>query len=976
MMLGPREQPWQLALDHAPVCLAWCGADRRFRFVNRGYAARFGLRPEDLVGKSVPEVLGQAAYEAIGTYIDLVLSGQGVQFEIEVPYERLGRRFMHCVYEPERDGSGLVVGWFAFILDITGGKKTELRLRVKDGVTHALAESATVRDAAPKILQAIGERLGWDAGTFWYIDEREPVARCLETWHLRPTSAPEFDASARRRRCEPGVGLPGRVWAGGKAIWIPDLIEDADFDLRALAGSDELHGAFGFPIVLNDEVLGVLEFFSRDIRQPDEDLLRMMTAIGSQIGQFIERKQAEEALRDSEKRLRLLAEMVPSIIWIAAPDGTITYANRRWYDYSGLTPAPDTRHRHEEVIHPDDYERCMAAWMTALDDATEYEVEARHRRHDGAYRWFVTRAVPLHDAAGAVIQWFGAATDIDDRKRAEEFSRFLADAGTALAELTDHEGILQRVAALAVPAFADWCLVDMREPDGSIRRVAMASGDPGKTELLRDLLRRYPPRASDPRGSMKVLRTGEPDWMPQIDDRLLVETAQDREHLRLIRQLGLTSFISVPLRSHRKTLGVLSFATAESGRVYTIADLAAAEDLARRIAVALENAGFLATLKDADRRKDEFMATLAHELRNPLAPILNAAEILRRKRPPDPELEWAAEVVYRQVHQMTRLVDDLLDVSRIAQDKIELRKERVELSTVVMGAIEASLPLIEQSGRELTVKVPPEPIILDADPGRLMQVLLNLVNNAAKYTDCGGHIAVTAERRGDRALISVADDGIGIPATMLPRIFEIFMQADHSIERSAGGLGIGLTLVQRLVEMHGGQVEAHSDGPGKGSRFDVLLPVAADVKRDDEPARTGSAQPGAAAARRILIVDDNQDAAESLRLLLSMLGHEVRVAHDGLEAVRAAAAHEPEVVLLDLGLPTLSGYEVARRIRGQAGGADVLLIALTGWGKEEDRRRSREAGFDHHLTKPVEFEALQRLLAATDRRPRRHASRS
>jgi PAS domain S-box-containing protein len=377
-----------------------------------------------------------------------------------------------------------------------------------------------------------------------------------------------------------------------------------------------------------------------------------------------------------------------------------------------------------------------------------------------------------------------------------------------------------------------------------------------------------------------------------------------------------------------------------------------------------ENARLVATLKESDRRKDEFLAMLAHELRNPLAPIRNGVQIFRAKAPPVKELQWATEVIDRQVNQMTRLVDDLLDLSRITLGKIELRKERVDLAAIVNSAVEASRSLIEKSGHELTVTISPQPIQLEADFTRLSQVLMNLLNNAAKYMDQAGHVWVTAEREDDGVLIRVKDTGIGIPTEMLPCIFDMFTQVDRSLERSKGGLGLGLTLVQRLVEMHGGTVEAHSEGAGLGSEFVVRLP-ATGADEDQGPAAGAAAEVAAPAALRILVVDDNQDAAESLGMLLGLKGNEVRTAHDGLEAVEAAAAFQPDVVLLDIGLPKLNGYEAARQIREQPGCTGVVLIALTGWGQDEDRRRSREAGFDHHMTKPVELADLQKLLADT-----------
>jgi signal transduction histidine kinase/CheY-like chemotaxis protein len=428
-----------------------------------------------------------------------------------------------------------------------------------------------------------------------------------------------------------------------------------------------------------------------------------------------------------------------------------------------------------------------------------------------------------------------------------------------------------------------------------------------------------------------------------------------------MRHLGLQSFLCVPMRSRGQILGTLTFATAESKRRYSEIHFRAAEDLASRAAIAIENAQLLEALKGADKRKDEFLAMLAHELRNPLAPVRNAAHILRAKIAPSNETQWAMDVIERQVQQMSRLVDDLLDVSRIASGKIELRLERMAIASAVANAVEITRPLIERGRHEFSMTTPPEPLYVQADGTRLAQIFSNLITNAAKYTDPGGRIAIAIEREGDHALVRVTDTGIGIPADMLGGIFDMFVQVARAGDHSQGGLGIGLTLVKRLAEMHGGTVEAHSGGPGKGSEFRVRLPLAPE-RVEAVGAATGAYPVMSLEGKRILVVDDNKDAADSLAFLLRAYGTEVNVAYDGLEAVGNAVAFKPDVVLLDIGLPKLYGYDVAKRIR-ESRGKDVLLIAITGWGQEEDRRRAFDAGFDHHLTKPVQFEPLLRLIA-------------
>ena len=367
-------------------------------------------------------------------------------------------------------------------------------------------------------------------------------------------------------------------------------------------------------------------------------------------------------------------------------------------------------------------------------------------------------------------------------------------------------------------------------------------------------------------------------------------------------------------------------------------------------------------LAEASRHKDEFLATLAHELRNPLAPIRNAVQYLGMEGLTERDVKTARDVIARQVTVMVRLIDDLLDVSRISRNKLDIRKQRVELAAVVESAVESSRPLIQQCGHELTVSLPPQPLHLDADPVRLAQVFLNLLNNAAKYTKRGGHIWLTAEREGSDAVVSVRDNGIGIPGDMLSRIFDMFTQVDRSLERSQGGLGIGLTLVRRLVEMHDGSIEARSNGPDQGQR--VCRPSAAvSSRRMNRRRRVTDQQRNALSGCRILVVDDNKDSADSLGMLLRLKGNDIRTAHDGLEAVEVAETFRPELVLLDIGLPKLNGYDVARRIRQQPWGRDVILVALTGWGQDEDRRRSQEAGFNFHIVKPVELAALEELLA-------------
>jgi signal transduction histidine kinase len=383
-------------------------------------------------------------------------------------------------------------------------------------------------------------------------------------------------------------------------------------------------------------------------------------------------------------------------------------------------------------------------------------------------------------------------------------------------------------------------------------------------------------------------------------------------------------------------------------------------------------------LKEADRHKDEFLAMLAHELRNPLAPIRNAVHLMNMKELSDPQLKLSRDIIGRQLIQLSRLVDDLLDVSRITRGKINLARKRVELSELVARAVETETPTIEARNHDLEVQIPKRSLVIYGDPMRLTQALGNILGNAAKYTDTGGRITLTARRRRRDVEIAVRDTGVGIPPDVLPCIFNLFTQLDRQTGRHQGGLGIGLALVRQLVEMHGGTVTAASDGPGKGSEFVIRLPLSIERAGASEVAGDPNLPPVAVdkpaqkpkpVQRRILVADDNSDARESLATLLSLSGHEVYRAEDGSDALRAAERCRPDVALLDIGMPFANGYEVARHIRGQPWGRHMVLVALTGWGQESDRRRSREAGFDSHLTKPVDPHVLDELLARVEPTP-------
>jgi PAS domain S-box-containing protein len=706
--------------------------------------------------------------------------------------------------------TGLVLG-----AAVAERDRAERHRTAEYAVTRALAESGDLRDAASRIVEAICDCLDFDVGGLWTVDREAGVLRCVDLWHEPRMAFPEFITLSRSRTFSPGVGLPGRVWTTARPAWIEDVVRDANFPRAAVAAREGLHAAFGFPIVLEGEVLGVIEFFSHDIRAPDVELLQLLTSIGSQIGQYIERKSAEEAVRTSEARKAGVLASVPDAIVTIDQKGQLREFNHgaeRMFGYSAA-----------EVLGKE-----MASLIVPE------RLRAQHR--------------------------FGIA-------------RYLE---TGVSSLLD-----RRVEMPALRADGSEFPVEL-----SIRRVQGAE-PPLITGCLRDITERR-------------------------------QAEEDRARLLAREQAA---------RSRAEAL---------------------AEDL-----------------RAQQKAKDRFLAMLGHELRNPLAPVTNALEVLRLRGGTDPETRRLHDMMGRQIRHMTRLVDDLLDVSRIGRGTIAMRRETVDLTDVVGRVLEANRALFDERRHRVAVELPAEALAMEGDPTRLEQVAANLLNNAARYTKPGGEVAVSLASEGGTAVLRVRDNGIGIRPELLQRVFDPFLQADRVPGSVQEGLGLGLTLVKELVEMHGGTVEARSAGPGRGSEFVVRLPLGARA----QPASTPSAAPAAvrAARKRILVVDDNRDSAETLALLMRLAGHDTAVAFDGRQALAEFRARRPDVVLLDIELPDgVNGYEVALRLAQEPGADGVVWVAVTGYGQPEDQQRSRAAGFRYHLVKPVDPKELARVLASLE----------
>ncbi len=629
------------------------------------------------------------------------------------------------------------------------------------------------------------------------------------------------------------------------------------------------------------------------------------------------RKRAEDALRESEQRFRFMADAAPVLIWMSGPDRKRTWCNRTWLDFFGRTLEQERGEGWTENVHPDDRAGCLRAYAEAFEARRPFSAEYRVRHTSGEYRWLLDNGVPRYESTDEFAGYIGSCTDITDRKQME----------TALRR---SESRFRRLA------------------DANLIGVGFGDGKGNVSYVNDEMLRMMGQRRDD-------FEAGRVSWQQTIAPEF--QEVYRRTTERLVNEGSVTGYEKAFLRPDgERTYFLGAAALLEPG---SDAHVRVALDLTQLKRAQEEREKLLEQLRETDRRKDEFLAVLAHELRNPLAPVKNSLEIIKRAHSDLGLLDHARETMERQLSHMVRLIDDLLDVSRITHNRLELRKSTCELRSIIEQAVQTVQPLADSRGHRLSVELPDTPIQLNADPVRLTQVFINLLENACKYTEPGGLIHLTVESSGNQHVVSVEDTGMGIEADVLPTIFDMFTRADRSLEQ--GGLGLGLTLVRRLVELHGGTVDAASDGRGRGSRFTVRLPRTEDVTRLQVVPTAVRADEGA--TYRILVVDDNRDATESLTMLLQITGHETRSAFDGRDALELANSFRPDVVLLDIGLPGLNGYDVARRIREQPWGRNAVLVALTGWGQEEDRRKSSEAGFDAHLVKPVDHGQLMALLA-------------
>ncbi|WP_165247315.1 PAS domain S-box protein [Paludisphaera soli] len=953
----PREDPgparrdarWlQLLASRTEEAMIVTDARRRIEWVNEGFTRITGYEPAEAIGREPGALLqGPETDPAVRDFIGRrIRAAKPVRAEI-LNYAKSGRKYWAAIeVQPVLDAQGRVANYLSVQTDVTERKRAERRLEVQYAVMRILGDCLRLDEAVPHLLATIGRTLDFDVAAFWIWDRQARGPRLAgRTW---ASSRVGGDGD---RAALPHAAIAGpleRVWSTGAPAWVSEIAPDPDAppaDVAAAADAPRgLRGAVIIPVADAEKspLVGVLTLFSRDPLIHDEPLLQVLTTLGRQIGLFAERRKAVREQVEINARLNaMLDASTHSSILVADPAGLITVFNTGAERMLGYAAGEIIGRTTPLILHDPAEVAARAAELAAeLGRPVQgFEALVARARRDGhdVREWTLVRkdgtriavllaVTAVRDPEGNLRGFLAIATDLSQRQAAER-------------QVRTSEARLRRLVEANIfgVAFGEMTGALTDANDAFLDMVGYSRDD---------------------------LIDGGVHWL-----NIVAETSGRwvrRCRVQLARRGSCTPFEIQVRRKDGRTLPILlGLARLDETRIDPRAPIVAfCLDLAERKQLEDELRRHAADLAEADHRKNQFIAMLGHELRNPLAPIRNAVRVMKRRGGDDPDLAWARDVIDRQVGQLAHLVGDILELARVNRGKVRLHLEPVDAAAVVSAAVETSRPEIDAHRHRLTIATPPQRALVLADPLRMAQVLSNLLHNAAKYTEDGGSIRISAAVEGEQVVFRVIDDGIGIPAPMLDRVFDVFTQVDRTLDRSEGGLGLGLSLVRSLVEMHGGAVEARSDGLGRGSEFVVRLPLchAEPLHRPDPaPEAPADVQP-----RRILVVDDNVSSAQSLALILQYEGHDVQVVHDGPTALQAVCEQAFDVVFMDIGLPGMTGYEVARRLRARPESAALPLAAVTGYAEDEARRQSHEAGFDHHLVKPVDPEAILAVVASLE----------
>lgn len=910
--------------------------DGVIRTWNAGAERLFGYKADEVVGQHITLIIPSDRVDEERTILDLLRRGERVEHYETVRVAKGGRLLdISLAVSPVLDTAGRVIGASKVARDIGDRKRVEDALRESERRHRFLADLAATTqpltdpaDLMAVIARRLAEHLGSDRCAYAEVEDEAVFEIVGDYVREVPSLVGRWPVSAFGPECT-------RLMLANE----PYVVHDADADNRIPPDNLPTYHACAIraviciPLHKDGKFTAAMAVHQKTPRHwTPEEVTLVLTVVGH-CWEALERSRIARTLRESEARYRAIVEATPECVKLVGPDGTVLQINSAGLAMLETNEADAVLGKSVFNLiapeHRDAYRALSERVCRGERGSLQFEIVGFR----GTRRHMETAAVPLPAPNGG-FNHLGVTRDVTERVAAEQ-------------ELRDSEERYRRAASEAAQAAA---------ANAKFRAFFEQGTNFAGVLTLDGILVEANRLCLDACGFTREEVIGRPFWECGWWNRspALMEMVRAGCRQAAGGHLFRTETHYFVAAGGEQVVDLtLAPVTDGAGRILFVA--ATGTDITERRR--MED-----TLREADRKKDEFIALLGHELRNPLAPIRNGLQVMRLAGGDATAVAQAREMMDRQLGHMVRLIDDLLDVARIGQNKMELRRARVLLAEVVSSAVETARPMIEEAGHELSITMPTEPIFVDADLTRLAQVFSNLLTNSAKYTERGGRIRLTVERDGPEVVVSVQDTGIGIPAESLPRIFDMFSQVDRSIERSTGGLGIGLALVKGLVEMHGGTVMAESPGQGMGSTFSVRIPELGRIRELERPGPTEHERSAAGPKRRILVVDDNHDSANSMARVLKLLGNEARVAHDGVEAIETAEIFRPELILMDMGMPRLNGYEATRRIRKKDWGRAAIIIALTGWGQEEDRVKSKDAGCDGHLVKPVHFPDLEKLL--------------
>jgi PAS domain S-box-containing protein len=817
---------------------------RVFTFVNRRAEALLGWPPEVWLepGSYLDRIVHPGDREQVREHLERVAeSSDHSESEYRVVAADGRVTWVREMVYVARDENGQPRQLRGVLVDIGVRKRAERRLAAQFMMTQALAESSSMTDAAPRILRGICDSLGWDIGVYWALHPEAQVLCCAHTFGVRDEQP--FEEANRSLTFERGVGIPGRTWEAAAPLWIPDVHEEPDLPRAKLFAQRKLRAALAFPLIDASRVVGVMEFFSTDIRYPDNELLQVAHVIGSQVGQFLQRRRAELTSRESELRTRAVIDSAIDSVISFDSSGRITEWNPAAVRVFGWTPAQAVGEDMAALILPDAPGEVFRAGLqehleTGSTRFLGRRLELRALRADGS-EFPVELTITRVPAAGPPT-FTGYWRDISDRKHAEELQRFLIEASRVLASTLDRDQALNELTRIVVPTLADWCLVDVIDDDNSerLQRVAVANVDRAKAERVRWQSLRNPVSLDAPSGPGQVARTGKAELVPLVSPEILQREFADQER-RAIEEIGAVSYVSVPIEARGQILGVLTLVNSESRRRYGEAELALAREVARRVAMAVDNARLYEAALVANRAKSDFLAVMSHELRTPLNAITGYAELLLMGIPSALPAQAHAHVqrIRTAARHLLDVVEEILTFSRMEAGREAVVPAPVDAVALVRDTVVLVEPMAREKGLEFAMHIPTHAVAMETDAGKVRQILLNLLSNAVKFTE-HGHVAISLVERDAGVAFVVEDTGIGISTNNVERVFEPFWQVQQSATRQAGGTGLGLSVARQLSRLLGGDITLETT-PGTGSRFTVTLPFRAPAA---EPARQPRAE--------------------------------------------------------------------------------------------------------------------------------------